>query len=197
MLEAERFVIALINRKGGVTKTTSAAYISMCLHQAGKTVTAVDADPDQSLIKWNEAANFPFTVLPADNKNIDTVVKGLQGYVVIDSPPNDGEIVFATSLLADEVIVPLSATGLDVNRLSTTLTGVTKVEEARGKALTSVLITKWRHNLIIGKEALEILKENNIPLLEQKIPLATRYEGFGLPEYLDEYQAVLKELEIL
>lgn len=194
---ADRFVITLVNRKGGVSKTTSTAYIAMCLHEAGKKVTGIDADSDKSLLKWSEAASFPFPVIHVDKDGLVNTVEGLDGFVVIDTPPNDGEIIYAAAGLADEVIVPISGTGLDVNRLATTLSAVSHVEKMRQKPLTSILLTRWRDNVNIGREVRDMLEQKQMPLLDQPIRLLTRYEGFILPRYLDEYEAVLKELEVL
>lgn len=194
---AERFIIALINRKGGVTKTTSAGYIAMCLHAAGKQVTAVDADPDKSLVKWVEGTNFPFPAIKVSKENLVEVVEDLNGYVVIDTPPNDGEIIYAAGGVADEIIVPLGSGGQDVSRLATTLSAINHIEKMRQKPLTSILLTRWRDNVNMGKEVLEMLEKRKLPVLDNRIRLLTRYEGFVLPEYLDEYNAVLKELEVL
>lgn len=193
----EKLIITLVNRKGGVSKTTSTAYIAMCLHEAGKQVTAIDADSDKSLLKWSEAVSFPFPVIDVDKDNLISTVESLDGFIVIDTPPNDGEIIYAAAGIADEVIVPISGTGLDVNRLATTLSAVSHVEKMRQKPLSSILLTRWRDNVTIGKDVLEMLEKKKLPLIDQRIRLLTRYEGFILPRYLDEYQAVLKELEVL
>lgn len=194
---AKKFVITLVNRKGGVSKTTSTAYMAMCLHQAGKKVIGVDADADKSLVKWSEAVSFPFPVVHVAKDNLVDMVEGLEGYIVIDTPPNDGEIIYAAAGIADEVIVPISGTGLDVNRLATTLSAIAHVEKMRQKPLASILLTRWRDNVTIGKEVLEMLVEKDLPVIDQRIRLLTRYEGFILPQYLEEYEAVLKELEVI
>ena len=197
MGRAPEKVIALVNRKGGVSKTTSSVYLAMCLHRAGEPVIGVDTDPEKSWLKWHAAGALPYPVLEGERDALTKQVKSLEGFVVIDTPPNDGEIIYKASSVSDEVIIPLAATALDVNRLASTLNAVADVEEMRDRPLASVLLTKWREDLIISKEVEAALAEQEVPLLDTRIRSLTRYQGFDTPTYLDEYRNVLTELEIL
>ena len=190
-------VVSFVNRKGGVSKTTSSVYLTMCLHRAGKQVTGIDTDPEKSWLKWHAAEVLPYEVVEGDRDNLTKQIKGVEGFVVIDTPPNDGEIIYKAASISDEVIIPLAATALDVNRLASTLNAVADVEEMRNRPLASVLLTKWQDNLVISKEVEAALAEQEVPLLDARIRSLTRYQGFGTPTYLEEYQAVLTELEVL
>lgn len=189
-------VISLVNRKGGVSKTTSSVYIAMCLHSMGKPVTGIDTDPERSWLKWSAAGVIPYPVEAGNREDLKKQVSQLDGFVVIDTPPNDGEIIYKAASISDEVIIPLAATALDVNRLASTLSIVADVEEMRSTPLASVLLTKWVNNLAISKEVEVALAEQKVPLLETRIRNLTRYQGFDTPAYLDEYQNVVRELEI-
>lgn len=193
-----RRVIAIVNRKGGTGKTTSCAYIAMCLLEKGLPVQGIDLDPDGTWYPWWETGVLPYPVKRIETtEELEKEVMTVNSYIVIDTPPNDPETLFDAAELADEVIVPLAPTAPDVNRLARTLSTVAKVERMRNKPLASVLLTQWRDGLIISREVETVLKQKEAPLLEAKIRDLTRYTGFVTPRYLVEYNAVLKELEII
>ena len=189
-------VVSLVNRKGGVSKTTSSVYLAMCLHNMGKLVTGIDTDPERSWLKWSEAGVIPYPVIAGERDDLKKQVSHLEGFVVIDTPPNDGEVIYKAASISDEVIIPLAATALDVNRLASTLAIVADVEGMRNKPLASVLLTKWANNFAISKEVEIALAEQKVPLLETRIRSLTRYQGFDTPSYLEEYENVIAELGV-
>lgn len=192
-----RTVIALVNRKGGTGKTTSAAYIAAALYAQGRTVLGLDADPDASWLKMSAAGVLPYPVAAGDRERMAAQVDEAEDVVVIDTPPNDEAVIYLAAGLADEVLIPLAPTGLDVGRLLTTVTTVANVERMRNRPLGSILITRYRQRLLVAREIVEELEQRGMPLLESRIRQLTEYERFDTPTYLDEYEAVLRELEVL
>lgn len=190
-------IIVLANRKGGVSKTTSTAYLATCLQQRGHKVSCLDGDEDASLVKWHGTGLLPFEVRPMEH-DLEKQLPSLKAeFILIDTPPNDKDIMTKAVMLADEVIVPIAATALDVSRLFTTLRTIAEVEKLRDKALSSVLLTKFQPNLAISQAVLDELEKANVPLLDSKIRNLTRYQAFTMPTYLDEYEAVLIELGVI
>lgn len=191
-------VITLANRKGGTGKTTSAAYIAQCLHQAGQNVLGLDLDDEQSWKKWWDTGALPYPVRVLGKKDdIGSHLDAHDGPVVIDTPPNDGEVIYKVSIRSDEVIIPLSATSLDLNRLISTLQTVEEIEKMRRKPLASILFTRWQGQHVLSQDAAAALGKRNAPLLDTRVRQLTRYAGFGTPSYLDEYEAVLSELGVV
>lgn len=190
-------VIAFINRKGGTGKTTSAAYIAQALYQRGNKVLGLDLDPERSWLKWSSSGALPYEVEAiAKDDDLEGRVSQHNGVVVIDTPPNDGEIIYTVATFADEVIVPISATALDLNRLASTLQTVEKIEKIRRTPLTSVLFTRWQGQHAMARQAAELLGKRGVPLMDARIRQLTRYVGFDTPAYLEEYEAVLDELGV-
>ena len=115
--------LALVNLKGGVGKTTTAIYLAAGLHRQARTLL-VDADPQQSALLWSQQDPiFPYTVVSLPVRDLHRRLADLgRGYdhVVIDTPPADLGIIRAAVLAVGTVIVPVSPSGLDVNRIQAT-----------------------------------------------------------------------------
>ena len=119
--------LGLVSSKGGTGKTTSAVSLAMGLHRLGRTL-AVDCDPQGSLMSWSEAAAeqgnpLPFTVVSMATRDVHVRLADLgSGYehVVVDTPPGDLGIIRSAILACAIVLVPVSPTGLDLNRIAPT-----------------------------------------------------------------------------
>lgn len=200
---SDRFVIVVANLKGGVGKTTSSGYLARALVEAGKDVVGFDLDPELTWLKWSRVAELGYPVLPSSHALLGTDLKSQTGapgeklYVVVDTPPNDTKSTLTASLLADEVIVPLSPTDFDASRLSGALQPVAEAETALRRPLASVLLVKWNAQFKLAAQVKDAIDAIQAPLLESKVRNLTRYASFAVPTYLDEYNAVLKELGVL
>jgi chromosome partitioning protein len=190
--------LALVSTKGGTGKTTSAAYLASALHRQGRTL-AVDCDPQGSLLRWSTGLPFTVVGLPVNDlhKRMPDLAADYE-HVVVDTPPGDLAIIRAVVLSVPLVVVPVSATGLDIDRLAPTWQILEELEPSHPLGLTvGVLLTKVRRGTRSRAEAREVIAELGYPLLDTEIPLAESYAAtFGTsPADFGAYDDLLGELK--
>ena len=104
-------VIAFVNQKGGVGKTTLAVHTAWELTRAGGNVLLMDADPQGSTSDWASLrAATPFGTVSCARANLDEEVDRLRAafrWIVIDGPPRQNDIARACLVAADLVVVPV------------------------------------------------------------------------------------------
>jgi chromosome partitioning protein len=129
MISEERAVLTVVNRKGGTSKTTTAVFLAHALHEQGRRVLLVDADPQGSALTWSETAaaggdgGFPFPVIALPSrelhKQLPDVIGNRFDAVVIDTPPLEERagIVASALRLATLAVVPVAPTPIEYQRL--------------------------------------------------------------------------------
>lgn len=127
-------IISIATNKGGVGKTTSAAYLATALSEHGK-VLALDLDSTQgSLTLWAQLATdasdpLPFDVVPVAESELHApsrktftgpeLANRFPGYdfIVVDTPPTNIAIIEAAVTFSDLIVVPLKPGPMEVDRL--------------------------------------------------------------------------------
>jgi chromosome partitioning protein len=194
--------LALVSTKGGTGKTTSAVSLAMVLHRQGRTL-AVDCDPQGSLMNWSETAaeegnSLPFTVVSVPTRDVHIRLADLGAsyeHVVVDTPPGDLGIIRSAILASATVLVPVSPTGLDLNRIRPTFEILSEIAISHPVEV-GVLLTKVRRGTRSARAARGILAEHGYPAMQTEIPLAEHFAAaFGsVPAILGEYWELLGEL---
>lgn len=190
-------IVSVVNLKGGVGKTTTALYFAEAAKEEGHVPVVIDADAERSALEWASGGALSFGVVAVEKDALARQARLLEQdgrVVIIDTPPNNREALWAASAVADHVVVPVAPTGVDVNRLRATLEVLLDVEAIKGNLDTSILFTRWDKRKRLAREAAELLE--SFPLLTARIRSLTRYEdGFGSnPRYLEEYKQAWREV---
>lgn len=120
-------IIAVINQKGGVGKTTTTINLGAALLEAGKSVSFVDLDAQRDLSIYADALqNAPF--LSPDPAQLAEVLAGAAtDFVLIDCPPALVQESAAALLVCDLALVPLQAQYAAAR-------GLARILEAAGEA---------------------------------------------------------------
>ena len=110
-------IVAFLNQKGGVGKSTLAAHYAAWQLEQGRSVYVLDADAQQSVMKWLAKSkadpDIPSLGLDlgsyADSDDVIAVAKeSARTYdlVVIDGPGGVKDLSRGACLVADLVVVP-------------------------------------------------------------------------------------------
>jgi chromosome partitioning protein len=112
-------IIALLNQKGGVGKTTLAVHIATGLSQRGEKILLLDTDRQGSAMDW--AANretpplFPVVGLPKPTVHRELPkLAGDYAHVVIDSPPHANDVARSVIMASDLILIPVQPSPYDV-----------------------------------------------------------------------------------
>ncbi len=196
-------IIAVIQQKGGVGKSTITANLAGELVSSGRSVKVLDLDPQQSLVSWSKLGNgllkeivqairtdhpqgFKVSVL-SSGSDFDRVL--------LDCPPGLPDAGIMAALLADLVILPVTPSPLDILAGKEALI---LVRDARRKRTDSKPIIRFAParlsiNTVLSKDlpgSLENLGEPILPGTSQRVAVAEAVlKGLTVGEYAPESKA--------
>ncbi len=190
-------IVACVNIKGGVGKTTSAIALATAATGAGFSATVFDADPQASASLWADGAAdiddpLPFEVRPANISTIKRLKASAVAVDIIDCPPS-GNVIDEAVAIADFIVVPTSPKPADMAK---TIETVETLDRA-GKPY-AVLVTAVRAGTLAAKGSLTELDEQRVPRFEATIPLREDLGNFFGNSFGDElygYEAVFTEIQ--
>lgn len=189
-------VIAFLNGKGGVGKTTSSFMTAEAARRAGFSTAVIDADPQGSASDWAERAADNGTPLgfKVEDANIKTMPKKAGRaeveYLFIDTGPNDPNVMGEAAKLADLVIIPTRTTPGDLDRAFQTY------ESISGAAALMLWDIDPRRQLY--KQARQVISDREMAILSSEIPSREDVNKLWFTDLnvdsLYGYEAVFQEL---
>jgi len=178
-------VIAIVNQKGGVGKTTLSMQLAATLTHRRYRSLVVDADPQGTATRWAASAQdsqpFPATVVSlaaAGNKLHREVVKLAEDYdyIIIDCPPAVDSVNSRSALLiADLALVPVIPSPPDLWSSTSIARLINDVSVVNDDLRALLVLNLCQANRILLKDAVNILQDFQIPLAKSQVGLREVY----------------------
>ena len=181
-------MLAILNPKGGVGKTTLATNLACCLHHREYPVLLLDADPQGSARAWYAAAPSDIALPPvvaSDRPGIDKVIASLgssYAYIVIDGPARLESFTASAIRTADYVLIPIRPSGVDVWAVASLLEAVAARQQVTGGMPVALFIVSSQiSGSLLSRELPAALSSFGIPVLLSRTTHRVAYaEALGL-----------------
>ena len=170
-------IVALLNQKGGVGKTTLALHLAGAWAEKGKRALVVDADPQGSALDWSEQRSregLPrsFGVLGLARETLHRELPEIAaGYdrVVIDGPPRIAGIARSALLAADLILIPAAPSPFDGWASAEMLRLLGEARVFRPELGARMLLNRCAARTVIARETAAALADHDPPVLASRV----------------------------
>lgn len=170
-------IIALLNQKGGVGKTTLATHIAGELAVRGRNVVLLDADPQGSALDWTQRRSqqglprlFSAVGLARETLHQEAPELALHAdHVIIDGPPRIAALARSALLAADRVLIPVQPSPYDLWASSEMVSLIREAQVFKPSMRAAFAINRRVSTTIIGREARTALADQSVPALHSEV----------------------------
>ncbi|MDH7972465.1 ParA family partition ATPase [Sphingomonas sp. AR_OL41] len=202
-------IVALLNQKGGVGKSTLALHLAGQWAREGRRVALVDADPQGSALDWSQAraaAALPrlFGVLGLARDTLHREAPELArhtDHVVIDGPPRVASLMRSALLAADLVLIPVQPSPFDGWASAEMLALLAEARIYRPELVARFVLNRTVGRTVIARATADALADHDPPLLGarvgQRVVFAQAAQRGQLAFELDDSAAASREIALL